>query len=136
MKSGTFSRTSPERTWEPSATTTGSKSWIFLGGLFKIEGRSFSVGVPPGAVLEAKMEPKLSQNRLPNYQKRTSKISPNFDCKSVENMSQNDSQTDPKWHQNCIKFQTCFRTDFLRVSCSRRPGHLGGRRVLTLPSGR
>ena len=58
IKSVTFSRTSPERMWEPRVATTGSKSWIFIGGLFKIEGRPFRVGVPPGAVFEAKMVPE------------------------------------------------------------------------------
>ena len=57
-KSVTFSRASPERTWEPPATITGSKSLIFIGELFKIKGRPFRVGVAPGAVLVPKMEPK------------------------------------------------------------------------------
>ena len=43
---------------EPPGTTTGQKNWIFIGRLFKIEGRPFRVGVLTGAVLEAKMEPK------------------------------------------------------------------------------
>ena len=43
---------------EPPATPTGSKSLIFIGGLFKIEGRPFRVGVLTGVVLEAKMPPK------------------------------------------------------------------------------
>ena len=58
IKSVTFSRTSPERMWEPRVATTGSKSWIFIGGLFKIEGRPFRVGVPPGAAFEAKLVPE------------------------------------------------------------------------------
>ena len=49
-----FSGASPERTWMPP----GSKSLIFIGGLFKIDGRPFHVGVAPGAVLVPKMEPK------------------------------------------------------------------------------
>ena len=43
---------------EAPATATGSKSLIFIGVLFKIEGRPFRVGVSPGAVLDANMEPK------------------------------------------------------------------------------
>ena len=42
---------------ELPGTTTGSKKWIFIAVLFKIEGRPFRVGVLTGAVLEAKMEP-------------------------------------------------------------------------------
>ncbi len=35
-----------------------SKTWIFIGGLFKIEGRPFRARGPPRSILEAKMEPK------------------------------------------------------------------------------
>ena len=58
VKSATFSRTFLERMWEPPATTTGSKSWIFIVLSFKIECRAFRVWERPGVVLEAKMEPK------------------------------------------------------------------------------
>ena len=51
---------------ELPGTTTGSKKWIFIGVLFKIEGRPFRVGVLMGAVLKVKMEPKW----IPNFAKK------------------------------------------------------------------
>ena len=85
-----------------------------------------------GCLRELFWRPKWSQNGVkidPKITKNAPRKSIGIStAKSVEQWSQNDSQKDPKWHQNCIKFQTCFRKVFLRVSCSRRPGHLGGRR--------
>ena len=45
---------------EPPGTPTGSKTLIFMGRLFKIEGRPFDVGMLSGLVFDAKMEPTLT----------------------------------------------------------------------------
>ena len=65
---------------EPPASITESESWILIGGLFKIEGRPFRAGVPPGVILEAKMDPKWTskstQKCLKTHLKNRSEILP------------------------------------------------------------
>ena len=82
VKSVTFSRTSQERMWEPPATSTGSKSLVFIVLSFKVECRAFRVGEPLGAALEANMERKWMSKSTQSKQKHNSKISLNFDPKS------------------------------------------------------
>ena len=55
----TFSRTSLERMWEPPATTTGSKNWIFIVLSFEIEGRPFRVGGGFGGQNKAKIDVRI-----------------------------------------------------------------------------
>ena len=67
---------------EPPATATGSKSLIFIGVLFKIEGRPFRVGVSPGAVLGAKIEPKWTSESMQKLQKTHRENHPEYLPKS------------------------------------------------------
>ena len=60
---------------------------IFIGGLFKIEGRPFRAGAPPGSILGAKMEPKWRPGAY--------KIHKEFDA-----------EIDPKIHRFFIDFGT------------------------------
>ena len=66
------------------------------GGLFKIEGPPFRVGVPPGVVLEAKMEPEWTSKSMKILLKT-------YLEKRYENCPQNYPKMMPKFTQNGAK---------------------------------
>ena len=89
---------------------------IFIGELFKIEGRPFRAGAPPGSILGAKMEPKWRPGAYKIHKEFDAEIDPKihrfFIDFGTHVGAQNGTKMVPKSMKNRTKKCTDFCIDF------------------------